>query len=116
MPTARAHSLADAFLNRPDSFATMEEGNVLLPREPNHDEQSVSLRGIEEPARRYRVHAYGVDAVLAHQVKIALDILLPVLLAITTRAEGAVGDAPNVELVVTCGEELSGGGGSSCER
>src|SRR3712207_8602963 len=55
-----------ALLDRALRRAVVEERHVLLPGEAGHDVESVLLGEVEDPARRGRVRAHGVDAALGH--------------------------------------------------
>ena len=81
---------------------------MLLPRQADHDAQAVLRGEVEQPERRRRVGAHGVDPAGRHLREVlrhALEVgeLLPVLVG----PERAVGDAADVELLVAGVQELA---------
>ena len=53
-------------LDRSPAAPVLEEVDVLLPRDADHDEEPVFGGDIEQPARRNRVCANRVEAVGGH--------------------------------------------------
>ena len=97
MASAGAHFGTNHLFNRAGALAVIEKSNRALDRQPGHDPQSVTLRGIQQPARRRRVGANRVDAVGGHVGEVALDPFAGrKFLSLFIRAEGSVGDPPHI--------------------
>ena len=87
--------------------ATLEECDVVLPREPDHDPQRVVGGPIEQPARRRRVDADCVDPVSRHCSEVV--VYLPFgreEAPVVVRCECAVRDTTHVQLRATNCEKL----------
>src|SRR5947208_13352971 len=68
---------------------------------------------VQEPARRHRVRANGVDGVPLHAVKVPLHLLpLGILFANAVSGERAIGDAVDKKLLIAYPQELSANCGS----
>ena len=86
----------------------VEERDVLLPGQPDHHEQAVALRRVEQPARRHRVDAHGVDARGRHRREVAIDDLGARVVAVRVGPERPVGHALDLELLVPGIQKLAG--------
>jgi hypothetical protein len=69
MAAAHCNPRSHAALYVP-SAPRVEKIDVVLAPQTQHDVEPVTLRGIEEPARRYRVCADRIDLVLGHPRKV----------------------------------------------
>ena len=68
----------------------------------------MSLRNIQQPARRHCVGANCVQAVCRHQSKILLDnFWIVALVAILVETECSIGDAANIQLFITGKDEFA---------
>ena len=108
MSGARGDPGADAVLDRSCSSPTVEEIDVLLPRDTRHHEQPVLSGRVEQPPRRDRVRAHGVQSALRHLGEVSGDdgrgrVRLPV----SVRTEGAIGHAAHGVLLLADEEELA---------
>ena len=104
----RARALAHLRLDAARRTAALQERHVLRPVEPRHDAQTPLLREIQQPERRPRVDAHGVDAARGHRFEVArhhVGLRHPIPVAVA--AEGAVGDAAHPELLSAHLEELA---------
>ena len=89
------------------ALPALEERDVVLPREPDHDPQCVVGGTIEQPAGRGRVDADGVDPVPRHRSEVVVDVPFGREEApVVVRCERAVRDATHVELLAASCEKL----------
>ena len=107
MLRACTDAVADTAFDRPGAAAVVQEGDVLLPGQPDHHEQTLALRRVEEVLGRHGVRADGVDAAGGHRREVRRDLALRGVVAVGPRRERPVGDALEVELLVTAEEELA---------
>ena len=78
----------------------VEEGDMLLPGQADHDPQAVLLSDIEEPARRYGVGAHRVDIVGCNLGEIAIyNFRTMIFTIIFVRFEGAIGYSSYIKLL-----------------
>ena len=98
----------DAVLDRSSATPFLEEIDMLLPRDADHDEEVVRSGKVEQPARRNRIRADGVDVRLSHAPEIRSDNLwCRIIRPVDLRAEGAVSNAAEVQLLAVGEEELA---------
>ena len=107
----------DLAANRPLQAAIVEKRDVLRPRHPDHDAQSVPRGFVEQIAVRRRVGADGVEAETRHQTEVFGDAgergeLVPLRI----RREGAVRHTLHEEPVVPGAQKLSVRGDPRCGR
>jgi hypothetical protein len=95
---AGGHGGAHAVLDDDGQPRVIEEGDVLLPRNPDHDPQALPVSRLQQPRRRHGIGADRVETLGRDPLQVALD-LLPVveLVAGVIRPEGAVGDPAHPE-------------------
>jgi hypothetical protein len=95
---------ADGF----DGLGLVEEEDALVPRDGDHDAEAEFLGEIEEPAGRRVVDAQDIDAEVAHEAEVDGDFFRrgKIGAAFGVGAEGAVGDALEIELVFALEEKL----------
>src|SRR3989442_22325 len=113
---ASPHALSDAALDDPGRFLVAQEGDVLRPRQPDHDPKAEPLGSVEKPAWRNRVGTNRVQAVGRDCRQVPLHGRGVVVL--TTRPvgpEGAVGHAPDQELLVADVKKLAMHTGPDCD-
>jgi len=88
---------ADGSLQR----SIVEEGDVLRPRQPDHDAQAFSRRRIEKLAPWRRVGAHGIDPELGHLAEVGGDLWeRRELVTLGVRRERTVGDTFDEETLV----------------
>jgi hypothetical protein len=105
---ARAHARADALLDGSHESAIVQEGDVLLPGEPDQHAQVVLGRGVEQPLGRHGVRAHGVDPARRHGGEVgAHHVGRREQAGVVAATEGAVGDAAQQQLLVPREEELA---------
>src|SRR2546428_4205379 len=63
MPRTGPHTCPDTLFNAPCTRLILQEGNVLLPREPHHDAELMPVCQIQQPARWNGVSAKRIEAV-----------------------------------------------------
>jgi len=81
---------------------------MLLPCDTRHNPESVILRDIEQPARRWRVGSHGVDTVGCHGSEIGSnDSGLRELVTRSVRTKGSISHSLDPELAVTLVEKFS---------
>src|SRR5262249_20145698 len=86
----------------------VEEGDMLLPRQPDHDAQAVGHCNVHQPARRKRIDADRIEAGGRDRLEVALDdSVARELDARAIRPERPVGDATDPEFLVADIEELA---------
>ncbi len=107
MACAGAHAGPHPRHDVPRAALVVEEGDVLLPRQPHHHPQAVPLGAVQEPAWRHGVDADRVKTVCRHLGEVLLDDLWVVLAAILGGAERPVSGAPNVELLIPQKDKLA---------
>ena len=105
MTRTGSNSLADAALDVPRLAPMVQEGDVLLPRQSDHDPKTALEGVIQEPPRRDRVRANGVEADRGHLIEMAAKNLLGGVF-VTLGAEGAVGHPSDGNLLVFQEDEL----------
>src|SRR5437762_743785 len=86
MCSTRAHIGTNAPDDIGRAAAIIQEGDVLLPGQADHDVEGVFLSDIEEPAGRRGVGANGVKAAGGNLGKIAADAGGSVVFAVGGRA------------------------------
>jgi hypothetical protein len=98
-------------LTAPATFADVADG--ALATEADEQPEPVLERKVQQPARRRRVRAHGIEAVARHEREIAVDGgRRRVLVAVGIGPERAVGDAAHVELLDASEQELALGAGT----
>src|SRR5262249_25198089 len=86
----------------------VEEGDVLLPRQPDHDAQVVGHCNVHQPARRKRIDADRIEAGGRDRLEVALDDSVDrELNARAIRPERPVGDATDPEFLITDIQKLA---------
>ena len=104
-----AHALAD--LAR--AAFVIEEGDVLLPGQADHDAQAILPRNVEQPARRRCIGANGVQPVGGDQGKVALHARAIVkFVAVFVRFKRSVGNALHPEFLSGIEKKLTKSNGS----
>ena len=73
MSRAGVDSVADERFHGADTLLVIEERGVAFDGQSDHDAQAVLLRQVQQPARRWRVGAHGIQAVGCHLGEVALD-------------------------------------------
>ena len=105
---ASPHALSDAALDDPGRFLVAQEGDVLRPRQPDHDPKAEPLGSVEKPAWRNRVGTNRVQAVGRDCRQVPLHGRgVVVLTTCRVGPEGAVGHAPDQELLVADVKKLA---------
>ena len=100
-PDRRAYRLLD-----PVGGARVEKRDVLLPGDPDHDQQAMLLREVEQPRLRRRVHPHSVDAGARHLGEVRGGGL-SIESAVRVRAERPVRDALDDQLLLAEIERLA---------
>src|SRR5207302_5477810 len=91
---------AYALLDRLDALRLVQEGHVLLPRQPYQDVEAVLVREVEQPAGWHRIGPDRVDAVRGHRGEVLGDRLEPgKVVSVLVGAEGPVGDTADVQFL-----------------
>ena len=105
---ARCHHPADAPFDRTATPAVLEKRHMVLPWKANHHVQPTLLGSVEQPSRRHRVCAYGVDPVRRHLCEVARDHLtLRVVETLGVATECPVGHAAHIQLAIADEQELA---------
>ena len=115
MARAGAYAGADALFDVPTSRRVVEKGNMLLPRQAHHDAEPVPVRSVQQPARRHRVCADGIESICRHLSEIALDgFRIAVFFPVLIRTKSAVSYPSNPELGIVGVEKFSQRNGPRC--
>lgn len=86
----------------------IKKGDMLFPGEPDQNAQTIFGGNVEQPARRDRIDADGVKAARGHLREISTNLFGRVIFtAVGLGAEGAVGDASDVEFFIAREKEFS---------
>jgi len=90
-----------------------EVTDILLRRNPHHDAEPMTQRGIEERARRHGVrNPQGIDAAGFHLCEIAFDLIYVAIFSLfRIGPEGAIVNALSVKLFLPNEEKSSGHAG-----
>src|SRR4051812_37767342 len=88
-PNVRLHALV------------FKESNVLLPRKPCHDPQTVLTGKIQEPRWRTSVGPDAIDAAPAHMAKISSHDVTGAIFFPASRSQWSVSDAAKEERFAT---------------
>ena len=108
MSGAAGNSFSHPGFNGLNPLLFIQKQNVLLPRQPNHDGQSVLLSQIQEPGWRNRIGPDGVKPVESHLSHILLsNVRRRELISARIRAEGAIRNPANPQFCVSLVEKLS---------
>jgi hypothetical protein len=108
VPLALADALAHAALDVLGPPLVIEERDVLLPGESDHDQKPMPLGSVEDTARRDGVRAERVEAVRGHRGEVPVDRgAIRVVASVGARPERPIGHSSDIELLFTAGEELA---------
>src|SRR3989442_1103125 len=102
-----SHAGADPLQNLTYLPPVVEKRNVLLPRQADHYPQSILLRNIQKPARRYRVSSNGIHSIGCHPSKVVSDHAWAVFIALIIRTKWSVRYTANVKLLPAGEDKLS---------
>src|SRR5215211_5464956 len=117
MPLAGADAFSHTPADRVRARPLVQERDVLLLRQPNYHPKAPLQRQIEEPLGRDRVRSDRVDAGGCHPREVIGDIWRrrELLSGGATRAEGAVGNAANLQRLLAEVDRFSPNPGANGE-
>ncbi len=117
MTAQAAHVIAHVAHDLALQLLVVEKGDELLPPEANHHTKTVVRREIQEPARRQRVGAHGVESVSRHLCEVFANALAGrIEVTAFVRTKRSVGNAAHPELLVADEQELAAHRGTGDRR
>ncbi len=97
MAGAITDSSPHPILNGSGPFLILEEGNMLFPRQTDHDVQAMVQGNIQQPAGRYGVGPDRIDALRRHLGKVLFnDVRRMVFAAVFIWAKWSVSHPTNI--------------------